>query len=182
MKLRFLDIAHQENLISGVKLRKLIVHKDSRGTVSESFRLDWKDIVSKKMAFAQSYYSITYPKHGRDIDTWHYHPKKLVERIIIIKGTGIFALYDWRKSSKTHGTLNLFLMGEQNREDSDYLLVIPRNVLHSFYNIGNTPCFMIAYVSHLYDPKDQKRISFDKVPAKFPDGTAFSWKKLENKL
>lgn len=179
MKLDLLTFKKQKDLIDGVILHKLKINRDERGLLMEMLREDWVDVFERpRLQFGQSYYSVTQPGFARDEDCWHNHPKKQVDRFVIIEGSAVVALYDWRKTSKTFGTLNLFLMGEKNGDDNQYLLLIPQDVLHGFCTVGNKPCYLISFPNHRYDPSEEKRIPFDKVKARFPDGSLFSWKKI----
>ncbi len=175
MELEFLGINNQHNLIDGVKLFKLKVNKDQRGSLTETFKTNWPDIYSEDFPFAQSYCSITNPGYARDEDRWHFHPTKQTDRFVVVKGSAVFALYDSRKASKTFGILNLFLTGEANGDDGQYLLVIPREVLHGFCVVSNEPCYLISYISTLYDPKEEGRLLFSESGVKLPDGSPFSW-------
>lgn len=175
MKINFLTLTNQENLIEGVVLHKLVVHRDPRGTLVETLRQDWVDVFGQENPFRQSYYSETEPQVARDEDKWHVHPTKQVDRFLILRGNAVVALYDARKESQTYKTLNLFLMGEVNGDENQYLLFIPKRVLHGFCAIGTTRCGLLNFPSHLYDPAEEGRIPFAEVNAKLPDGTPFSW-------
>lgn len=182
MKLIFLDLKNQENLIEGVELFKLKINRDQRGILIETFKTSWKEIFNEELPFAQSYCSVTNPGFARDEDKWHYHPIKQIDRFVVIKGNAVWALYDWRKKSKTFGILNLFLMGEVNSDDDQYLLLIPRNVLHGFCPVGQEPCYLMSYISTLYDPTEEGRVSFNEVGVKFPDGSPFAWEKIRQEF
>lgn len=176
MSLTFLSTKIQENLIVDVVPHKLIVHKDSRGTLMETLRTDWNDVFRQPhLAFGQSYYSLTLPGIARDEDRWHVHPTKQADRFIVLSGNAIVALYDSRSNSKTHRVFNLFLMGENNGDDDQYLLFIPPMVLHGFCAVGDKPCGLLNFPTHLYDPAEEGRVPFSEVNAKLPDGTPFSW-------
>ena len=182
MKLDFLTFNQQKNLIEGVKLFKLKVNQDQRGMLVETFKINWEEIFNKELPLAQSYFSLTNPGFARDEDRWHYHPTKQTDRFVVIKGNAVFALYDWREGSKTLGVLNLFLMGERNGDDNQYLLLIPRNVLHGFCTVGQEPCYLVSYITTLYDPAEEGRISFEEAGVKFSDETPFSWKKVREEF
>lgn len=172
----FITYTNQQNIIKDVVLRKLVVSKDPRGSLVEVLKETWDDVFQyPKMGFGQSYVSVTNPGFARDEDTWHNHPTKQIDRFAIIKGSAVVALYDWRESSATQGTLNLFLIGEMNGGNDQYLLLIPRNVLHAFCTVGNTPCYLVSFPNCPYDPSEEGRIPFAEVKARFPDGSAFSW-------
>lgn len=182
MKLKVLTYNYQENIIDGAKLFKIKINRDRRGSLTEVLKSNWKEVYGREMPFAQCYFSVTNPGCARDENLWHYHPTKQTDRFFIVKGNAVFALYDWRKSSKTFGILNLFLMGEKNGDDNRYLLVIPKNVLHGFCPIGNEPCCLLAFPTTIYDSQEEGRIPLEEVGAKFPDGTLFSWERVRKEF
>lgn len=179
----FLTFKNQKNLIADVVLHQLVMHRDERGLLMETLKEDWTDVFHRPdLQFAQSYYSVTQPGFARDEEFWHNHPTKQTDRFIILQGNAVVALYDWREDSKTKGILNLFLMGERNGDDDQYLLLIPKNVLHGFCTVGDKPCHLISFPDHLYDPKEEGRIPFSQVSALLPDGTAFNWKTVREQF
>lgn len=181
MKLDFLTFNHQKNLIEGVKLIKLKVNRDQRGSLVEVLKANWQEVFSKELPFAQSYCSVTNPGFARDENLWHYHLEQ-VDRFVVVKGRAVFALYDTRKDSKTFGVLNLFLMGEKNNDENQYLLFIPSKVLHGFCTVGGEPCYLLGKPTKLYNPVEEGRISFEEVGVKFPDGTPFSWERIRKEF
>ena len=183
MELKFLSLENQQGIIADVKLRKLTIHQDERGLLVETLREDWSGIFRRpNLGFGQSYYSVTKPGFARDENKWHVHPKKQTDRFVILSGSAVVALYDWRKESKTRGVLNLFLMGEVNGDNNQYLLLIPRNVLHAFCVVGKESCGLLSFPDHLYDHEEEGRVSFAKVGVDFPDGTPFSWQPIREQF
>lgn len=179
MKLEFLTFQNQKNLIGGVILHKLTMHRDQRGMLVETLREDWSDVFERPvLQFGQSYFSITKPGFARDEDKWHVHPTKQVDRFVVVEGSAVVALYDSRENSKTKATLNLFLMGEVNGDRNQYLLLIPKNVLHCFCTVGRKPCYLVSFPDHIYDPKEEGRIPFSEVNVRFQNGTPFSWETI----
>lgn len=153
----YLNITSQQNLIEGVVLRKLIVHKDITGKLVETLRTDWNDIFnSQKAPFAMQYLSITPPGIARDEDKWHVH-KHQKDRFICILGRIVTALYDSRRNSQTFGKLNLFLQGPQ-KEDEMYIILIPEEVYHSFMVISKAAGYLLNFPTQLYTGKDEGRV------------------------
>ncbi|GEM_PF-195964 len=176
MSYNFFTLAKIKNypFIEGVKVCPLTTHRDSRGILVETLNQRWLKVFNKqKLPFAQTYFSLTYPNVARDEDRWHYHPYKQVDRFVVIQGEVIFALYDWRQKSKTYGLLNLFRMGEINKDEGYYLLLIPVNVLHCFLVISQRPAILLNYPTSTYDPKEEGRLFFDQLKIKGKD--YFSW-------
>lgn len=171
--LTFLDYTHQYNLIDGVVLHKLQIHADTRGMVFEALHPQWNDVFTSSLPFGQSFISVTFPGQARDETDWHNHLTQ-VDRFIILSGDAVFALFDWRKNSPTANRLNLFLMGESNKNDQ-YLLLIPKNVLHSFAVVGKKPCILAGYPTTTYNPKGQQRIAFPDADVALDNKQLFSW-------
>jgi len=173
-----LDKLDSYPLIKDVVIHSIKVNRDKRGILVETLKNDWIDVYnSVKMPFAQNYYSKTPPGEARDIDQWHYHPKKQIDRFVVVSGDIIVALYDWRKNSKTKRKLNLFKMGESNGDNGQYLLLIPQNVLHGFQVNGVKEAIILNFPTTLYDPAEEGRVRFEDV--KFNDGSVFSWENVE---
>lgn len=177
----FLTIQNQSNKIDGVLLYPLKVNRDERGFLVETLKTSWSEIYSESRTFAQNYYSQTDAGTARDIDKWHVH-KNQEDRFIVISGNIVVAIFDPRANSKTKGALNLFKMGEENGDNGQYLLLIPKEVLHGFVVIGKKPAILTNYPTKLYDPADEGRISHDEAGVKFSDGTPFSWEKIINQF
>ena len=172
MNYNYINLSNQNDLIEGVILRKLAVHKDPTGSLVETLRSDWKDVFnSGDLAFAMQYMSITPSAVARDEDMWHIH-KFQKDRFICISGRIITAVYDPRKDSTTTGQLNLFLMGPES-EDEMYMVVIPENTYHGFMAISKEPAFLLNFPTQIYNPNDEGReqnrnqISWQKVRQDF---------------
>lgn len=166
-------------LIEDVVVYPLKVNRDERGSLVESLKTNWDQVFdTQRRPFTQCYYSITDPETARDVDRWHYHPASQEDRFVVIAGEIIIALYDWRKNSKTYGTLNLFSMGESQGDDGQYLLLIPVNVLHCFKNIGKKEAILLNFPTKLYDPQEEGRIPFKEV--KLSDDSYFNWDLISN--
>lgn len=181
-KIDFFDLSKlgKYKLIQGVIIKPLKVNQDSRGILVETLKTTWEEIYSKKMPFSQSYFSVTKSNVARDEDQWHLHPKKQIDRFVVVKGKIVLALYDWRKNSKTKGLLNLFLMGELRQNKGYYTLLIPKNVLHCFLVVSKKEAVIINFPSHLYDSKEEGRVKFNQV--KLENGNFFSWDKIRKKF
>lgn len=180
MKINYFSLEKKGNypLIHGVITYPLRVNHDERGILVESLKTNWESVFDSKLRpFAQCYYSITNPGAARDQNRWHYHPQKQEDRFVVIKGDLIVVLYDWRKESKTYGQLNLFPMSESCGDQDQYLLLIPKNILHCFQAGPEKEAVLINFPTSLYDPKEEGRIEFEKV--KLSDGSYFSWPKID---
>lgn len=161
-------------LIKDVVIKPLKVNRDKRGVLVETLKKEWQDVYSEKeFPFTQNYYSITYPGVARDENEWHYHPTKQIDRFVVMKGDIVVALYDWRKESPTYQYMNWFKMGESNKDDGQYLLLIPKNTLHGFLVTSKKEAVLMNFPTQLYDPKEEGRVAFKDV--KLKDGSYFSW-------
>lgn len=172
--LNFLTDQDQEKIIADVKVFKLKVNRDERGLLIENLKTNWPEIFNENLPFGQNYCSVTNPGFARDEDLWHQHPTQ-TDRFVVIKGSAVFALFDSRPNSQTKGVLNLFLMGEKNGDDNQYLLTIPPQVLHGFCTVGQEPCYLLGFPTLVYNPKEEGRMPFTKAGVTFEDGTPFSW-------
>ncbi len=176
MKLELLGLGDEEKLIEGVKLIRTKFNRDERGFLVETLKTSWSEVFNDNLPFSQSYFSMTKPGCARDENLWHVHPTIQIDRFVVVKGTIVIALYDLRENSKTYRQLDLVQMGEKNKEDNQFLLLISPNILHGFCVVGNKPAYLINSPTTLYDPQEEGRIPFAKVEARFADGTPFSWK------
>lgn len=175
--LNFLTYQNQEKIISDVKIFKLKVNRDDRGLLIENLKANWQEIFNDKLPFGQNYCSVTNPGFARDENLWHQHPAQ-TDRFVVVKGSAIFALFDGRANSKTKDVLNLFLMGEKNGDDNQYLLTIPPEVLHGFCTVGKDPCYLLGFPTLVYDPKEEGRVPFEKAGVTFTNGLSFSWESI----
>src|SRR3989304_429116 len=162
MNYTYLDLNNQKDLIEGVILRKLVIHKDGSGTLVETLRRDWNDVFDEKeLDFAMQYISVTPPGEIRDSDRWHVH-KKQKDRFICVSGKIVTALYDPREGSKTKGQTNLFLMGPEKQEEM-YMVVIPQDVYHGFMVISKEPGYLLNFPTQLSTGEDEGRVENSKL-------------------
>lgn len=176
MKLNFftLNKLNKYPLIDGVKIHPLKVNRDERGILVEIMKANWKDVYDENdLPFAQTYYSITKPGVARDENFWHHHPGGQQDRLGVIKGEIVVAIFDWRKDSLTLDKLNLFHIGELSGDKGQYIVVVPKNCLHGFVVVSKKPAILFNFPTRLHDSKEEERIPIDKV--ELEDGSKFSW-------
>jgi dTDP-4-dehydrorhamnose 3,5-epimerase len=181
--LEFFDLSKKDSyqLIDDVIIYPLKVNRDPRGILVEMMKTDWQDIYDQeKLPFAQTYYSITDSGVARDENLWHYHPGGQQDRFGVIKGEIVVAIFDNRKSSATQGKLNLFHLGELDKDKGQYLVLVPSRCLHGFVVVSKEPAILFNFPTRLYDPKEEERIPLDKV--KLEDGSVFSWDKIRKEF
>lgn len=164
MKLNYINLKNRGNLIEGVVLRKLAIHKDDSGSLVETLRTDWNDVFRDD--FAMQYISITPSGLIRDKDKWHVH-KHQKDRFICISGRIITAIYDPREDSITKGNLNLFVMGPEKDEEM-FLVVIPEKTYHGFMVVSKGSGQLLNFPTKIYNPEDEGRI----------ENKEFDWEKV----
>jgi len=147
-----------ENMIEGVKTKKLQVIPDERGWLMEILRCD-DELFDK---FGQVYITTAYPNV---VKAWHYH-KKQTDNFTCIKGMMKVALYDAREDSPTYKEVNEFFVGEKN----PVLISVPPMVYHGFKAIGTETAYFLSIPTLPYNyeepdeyrlPPDTKEIPYD---------------------
>jgi len=180
--MKLMDLKNKEGLINEVVLFPLKVYRDKRGFLVEALKTEWTEVYGENRPFAQNYFSKTEIGVARDEDTWHVHKTKQEDRFVVVEGDIVVALFDGRKESSTYRSLNLIGMGEANGDNGQFLLLIPKNVLHCFCVISAKPAILLNYPTTLYDPDEEGRIPFAEAGAKLADGREFSWKIVREEL
>lgn len=156
MNYKYLDFENKEDIISGVILRKLIIHKDKTGSLVETLRNDWQDVFDESMPFKMQYMSITPPSIARDEEQWHVH-KLQKDRFICVSGQIVTAIFDVRQNSPTQGKLNLFKMGPEN-ENEMYMIIIPEGTYHGFMVVSSQNGYLLNFPTQIYNPTDEGRV------------------------
>lgn len=156
MNFKYINLNNLENLIEGVVVKKLTVHKDPTGSLVETMRDSWEEVIGSTMPFKMQYISQTPFAVARDEKEWHVH-KNQKDRFACISGKIVTAIYDPREESTTKNQLNLFVMGPEKEEEM-YLLVIPENTLHGFMVISKTPALLSNFPTQIYNPEDEGRV------------------------
>lgn len=156
MNYQYINLNNKRDLISGVIIRKLIVHKDQSGILFETLRDEWSDVFDSKMPFKMQYMSRTPSGIARDENEWHVH-KFQKDRFICASGKIVVAIYDSRKESKTKGKLNLFLMSPEKEEEM-YMVVIPENTYHGFMVVSKSDGCLLNFPTQIYNPQDEGRV------------------------
>ena len=138
-------------MIDGVKIKKLNLIPDERGSLMEILRCDDEVFES----FGQVYMTSAYPGV---VKGWHYH-KLQTDHFVGVFGMMKVVLYDSRKDSPTFGEVNEFFMGDKNR----MLLKIPPFVFHGFKTIGTKEAFIVNIPTMPYNYKepDEYRLPAD---------------------
>jgi len=137
-----------ENLIEGVKIKKLKPIPDERGRLMEILRNDDELFIK----FGQVYITTAYPGV---IKAWHYH-KKQTDNFTVLKGMAKVVLFDNRNGSPTKGMVNEFLVGMHN----PLLIQIPKMVYHGFKCVSEEEVVIlnIPTDTYNYEAPDEYRI------------------------
>ena len=135
-------------MIDGVRIKKLKINCDERGRLFEILRSD-EELFNK---FGQAYVTTAYPGV---VKAWHLH-KYQTDNMCVITGQAKFVIYDARENSKTHGEINEFFSGDDDR----YLIQIPAGVYHGFKNIGADDLYVLNLPTNTYkyDSPDELRV------------------------
>lgn len=121
--------------ISGLRVEKLKEHHDSRGWLSELYRIDELDDYKTMMG----YMSVTRPGFTRG-------PHEHIEQTDYFCFFGKFSLYLWdnRKGSSTYRNRKVI-------ENADRLIVVvPPGVVHAYKNTGDTDGIVMNFPDRLY--------------------------------
>lgn len=143
-------------MIDGVQLKQLKLIPDERGYLMEVLRSD--DGLFQK--FGQAYVTTAYPGV---VKAWHYH-RLQTDHFCVLSGMAKVVLYDGREQSPTHGEINEFFLGDQQRA----LLVIPSGVYHGYKNIGTGQCLILNLPTELYDYDDPDEQRMDPHSGEIP--------------
>lgn len=178
--MEFITLANKDsaNLVKDVLMYSLKVNRDKSGTLVETLRTDWKEIYGKNREFAMQYFSVTKSGVARDEDVWHYHPIQ-EDRFIVVQGAIVTAIADYRKDSPTFGLLNLFYAQSQI---DPFILLIPNKTLHGFMVVSTEPAILLNFPTSLYNPKEERRLPYDRAQIKESGGSLFSWDQVRKEF
>lgn len=148
-------------MIDGVKVKKLKVIPDERGSLMEILRSD-DDVFEK---FGQVYMTTALPGI---VKAWHYH-KKQTDHFVCINGKIRVALYDSRKDSPTFKEISEFIMELSN----PYLLKIPPLIYHGFKCMSADEATVINIPTELYNYNEPDEFRVDPYRNDIP----YDWRK-----
>lgn len=138
-----------KQLIDGVTTKKLTVHTDERGRLTEMLRSDDEAFVK----FGQVYMTTAYPGVTK---AWHYH-KIQTDYFVCVRGMMKVVLYDDRENSPTKGTVNEFFIGDHN----PLMVVIPPGVWHGFKCISEHEAIVVNTPTEMYNPAQPDEYRLD---------------------
>ena len=112
-------------MIEGVKVTKLKIISDHRGSVLPILRSDSEVFKS----FGEIYFSTIFTKK---IKAWHMH-KEMILNYACIEGEIKLVLFDPRENSGTKNQTQEIILSRQNY----FLVTVPPLIWNGFVNIGN---------------------------------------------
>ena len=127
-------------MIEGVAVRRLVPHRDERGSLTEILRADWPEF----HRFGQAIITLNLPGVVR---AWHWHTRQ-TDTIVVVSGKVTIGTYDARKGSPTEGRV------EAHRVESDEpcAIFVPPGVWHGYKTTGDSPALIVNFPDQLYDP------------------------------
>lgn len=131
--------------ISGVKVRKLNLIVDERGSLMELY---------DKQFCQPNHFYVSYTRPGV-VKAWHYH-KIQTDCLNIVSGIVKLVLYDDREWSLTKGVVGEYYLALEN----NLQVSIPPHVHHGWKNIGTDIAAVVNLCSHPYDPNNPDEYRF----------------------
>jgi len=137
-------------LITGVKIKELVLYNDERGFFCELIR---KTDSFFKNGFGQLSYSVVFQGVAK---AWHLH-RKQTEWMCVVSGDIKLVLYDMRENSETRKHTMEILMGSTLGLK---VVRVPHGIAHG-YKVINGPMSIVYISDKEYDPSDELRLPHD---------------------
>jgi dTDP-4-dehydrorhamnose 3,5-epimerase len=125
-------------MLEGIAVKPLKRLVDERGSFTEIFRADWRDLIGED-CIVQANLSITYPNIVR---AWHRHERGQVDYMIVVRGSLKICAYD-----DESGELDEIISTAENLQ----VVRIPGKYWHGFKALGVEPAILIYFTNRLYD-------------------------------
>jgi dTDP-4-dehydrorhamnose 3,5-epimerase len=125
-------------MLPGIVIKPLKRFPDERGSFTEIFRTDWKELVGDE-AVAQANLSVSYPGMVR---AWHKHERGQIDYFVVVKGALKICAYD-----DVSKELNEVISTGENLQ----VVKVPGNYWHGFKVVGNETAMHVYFVNRLYD-------------------------------
>ena len=155
---------NSSELIDGVQIEPLQIYPDDRGFFTELARLGKglaANMVPDAVRKIQVSLTLTYPGTIKAI---HYHSEQ-TDLWAPVSGMVQVFLYDFRRHSKTFGTINTIFVGRFQ----PWEILIPPGVGHGYKALGTEPIQLVYFTDRHYNPADELRL-----PYNHPD-IAYDW-------
>ena len=134
-------------MLEGIKIKKLKRINDERGSFTEIFRMDWKNLFFTDSPI-QANFSVSYPS---TIRAWHRHKRGQNDYFIVLKGALKIGIFD----EKTKEINEIISTGQDLQ-----IIRVPGNYWHGFKVVGNKKAFLLYFTTKLYDydsPDEERR-------------------------
>lgn len=141
--------------VEGVLLRRLKVHLDGRGEITELWSRPW--VADGLIAPEHVYQSAT---DFGVVKAWHLHADH-TDQFVVTRGKVQVAVADVREGSPSFGQANHFIVGVLN----PCLIQIPPGVIHGMKALSPPEAIIVNLQSTIYDPADQATFPWDCVLA-----------------
>ena len=137
-------------MLPGLILKPLKRIPDERGSFTEIFRSDWKDLIGEE-TIAQANLSVSYPGMIR---AWHKHERGQIDYFVVIKGSLKICAYD-----DITGELDEVISTSENLQ----VVKVPGHYWHGFKVVGNETAMLVYVVNRPYDytKPDELRTSWN---------------------
>ncbi len=148
--------AERVGRIHDVQVKTFVKHADQRGYFIEQLKRgdlddDGKPFIGDR-PFAQMSRSLVYARGGNPpelIKAFHWH-KRQWDYWDIVVGNARVVLVDVRPDSRTCGTIQTLILGE----NSPCMVAIPPLVAHGYQCLGMEDVHLVYYVTEPYTPSD----------------------------
>jgi dTDP-4-dehydrorhamnose 3,5-epimerase len=152
--------------MDGVRVRPIVTHQDSRGSLGELFSLSW---ATDEPPIVHAYFVTVRP--GR-VKGWAIHNHQL-DRYAFISGSLKLVLFDYRDQSRTYRHVNELYFGETNRS----LVSVPAGIFHAVENVGLADALMFNFpdVPYNYEAPDKSTLPLENtiIPYTFSSGRGY---------
>jgi dTDP-4-dehydrorhamnose 3,5-epimerase len=128
-------------MLPGIIIKPLKRIPDERGSFTEVYRKDWKDLLENDTP-AQANLSQTFPGVIR---AWHRHLKGQVDYFIALKGTIKIGAFDEKTNE-----LNEIISSGQNLQ----AVRMPGQYWHGFKAVGDEQVTLLYFTTNTYDPQN----------------------------
>ena len=145
-------------MIDGVRVIPLRRIQDERGMVMHMLRSD--DPYFER--FGEIYFSVIYPGV---IKGWHLHSRMTINYAVIEENIKL-VLYDQRRQSPTHGTLQEIVFRQVNYQ----LVRVPPGVVNGFTAVGRKGAIVANCADVPHDPSEITRLD------PFTPDIPYTWK------
>ena len=133
-------------MIDGVVVVPLRQIVDERGKIMHMLKATDPHF----LGFGEIYFSCAWPGV---VKAWHVHRRMTVNNAVI-SGRAKLVLYDLRRDSPTHGTVQEVFLGEDN-----YVLVqIPPGIANGYKAFGDKMVILANAATSPHDPDEMERI------------------------